>query len=205
MRPVLIPSNIVAAEYRARTDSQLASMTAELKRSRGAHLGEALAAAALDWTTALTAATLPEEHAYPRVYMALSALLDAICGAPSAHGWTMAVIRYEQLLLSELGFGLALDQCAVTGKETDLIYISPKSGAAISRSAGHDYRNKLLPLPEFLTGAGQAGLGDASWEDIFAALRVTGFFLDRHFFADRRTDIMATRTMLVDRLKRVVA
>jgi len=95
MRPVFIPSNVVQADYRARTEDQLASMTAELQQSRGAYLGEPLASAALDWATALTAATLPEEHNYPELYSALSALLDAICAAPSAKGWAAALVRYD--------------------------------------------------------------------------------------------------------------
>lgn len=200
MRPVLIPSNIVQADYRARTEDQLASMTAELQQSRGPYLGEPLASAALDWVTALTAAILPEEHSYPQLHSALSALLDAICGAPSAQGWAVALVRYELLLLSELGFGLSLDKCAVTGGAEDLVYISPKSAAAVSIGAGQAYRDKLLPLPAFLKEPGHP-----EWDDIFDGLKVTGFFLKRHFFEDRRNDVMAARSVLVDRLKRVVA
>ncbi|MEH6756403.1 MAG: DNA repair protein RecO [Parasphingorhabdus sp.] len=200
MRPVLIPSNIVQADYRVRTEDQLASMTAELQQSRGPYLGEPLASAALDWVTALTAATLPEEHSYPQLYSALSALLDAICSAPSAKGWAVALVRYELLLLSELGFGLSLKECAVTGGTEDLVYISPKSAMAVSIGAGYAYKDKLLPLPAFLKVS-----DSPEWNDIFDGLRVTGFFLKRHFFEDRRNDVMAARTVLVDRLKRVVA
>ncbi|MEP2102187.1 MAG: DNA repair protein RecO [Parasphingorhabdus sp.] len=200
MRPVLIPSNIVQADYRARTEDQLASMTAELQQSRGPYLGEPLASAALDWVTALTAAILPEEHSYPQLHSALSALLDAICGAPSAKGWAVALVRYELLLLSELGFGLSLDRCAVTGDKEDLIFISPKSATAVSARAGQIYKDKLLPLPTFLKEP-----DSPEWDDIFDGLRVTGFFLKRHFFEDRRNDVMAARSVLVDRLKRVVA
>lgn len=200
MRPVLIPSNIVQADYRARTEDQLASMTAELVQSRGAYLGEPLASAGLNWATALTAATLPEEQSYPQLHSALSALLDAICQAPSAKGWAVALVRYELLLLSELGFGLALDKCIVTGSEDDLTFISPKSAAAVSSAAGESYRERLLPLPAFLRDP-----HPPDWEDIFAGLKVTGFFLERHFFADRRNDVMASRAVLVDRLKRIEA
>jgi len=200
MRPVLIPSNIVQADYRARTEDQLASMTAELQQSRGPYLGEPLASAALDWATALTAAILPEEHSYPKLHSALSALLDAICAAPSAKGWAVALVRYELLLLSELGFGLSLDKCTVSGGDSELIYISPKSGAAVSADAGSAHKERLLPLPDFLNGR-----GNPEWDDIFDGLKVTGFFLRRHFFEDRRNDVMAARSILVDRLKRVVA
>lgn len=200
MRPVLIPANIVQANYRSRTAEQLASMAAELEQSRGPYLGEPLASAALDWVTALTAATLPEEQSYPPLFGALSALLDAICVAPSAKGWVVALVRYELLLLSELGFGLSLSKCAVTGSDQDLIYISPKSATAVSAQVGQSYVDSLLPFPPFLN---QPVMPD--WPDIFDGLRVTGFFLKRHFFADRRQDVMAARTVLVDRLKRVVA
>ncbi len=200
MRPVLIPSNIVQADYRARTEDQLASMTVELQQSRGPFLSEPLASAALDWVTALTAATLPEEHSYPQIHSALSALLDAICSAPSARGWAVALVRYELLLLSELGFGLTLDKCVVTGGRDDLVYISPKSATAVSAFAGQEYKQRLLPLPAFFREAVKP-----EWDDIFDGLRVTGFFLERHFFQDRRRDIMAARSVLVDRLKRVVA
>ena len=200
MRPILIPSNIVQADYRARTEDQLASMTAELELSRGPFLGEPLASAALDWVTALTAAILPEEQSYPPLHSALSALLEAICSAPSAKGWAVALVRYELLLLSELGFGLALDRCAVTGLEEDLVYVSPKSAKAVSAAAGALYKERLLPLPAFLKEP-----VTAEWHDIFDGLRLTGFFLKRHFFEDRRRDVMATRSVLVDRLKRVVA
>lgn len=200
MRPVLIPSNIVQADYRARTEDQLASMTVELQQSRGPFLGEPLASAALDWVTALTAAILPEEHSYPQIHTALSALLDAICSAPSARGWAVALVRYELLLLSELGFGLTLDKCAVTGNIDDLVYISPKSATAVSAFAGQEYKQRLLPLPAFFREPVKP-----EWNDLFDGLRVTGFFLERHFFQDRRRDIMAARSVLVDRLKRVVA
>ncbi|WP_109356775.1 DNA repair protein RecO [Sphingorhabdus sp. EL138] len=200
MRPILIPSNIVQADYRARTEDQLASMTAELQQSRGAYLGEPLASAALEWVTALTAAILPEEHSYPQLHSALSALLDAICGAPSAKGWVVALVRYELLLLSELGFGLSLEKCTVTERTDDLVFISPKSATAVSLGAGQVYKDKLLPLPTFLKEP-----ATPDWNDIFDGLKVTGFFLKRHFFEDRRNDVMASRTVLVDRLKRVVA
>ena len=200
MRPLLIPSNIVQAEFRARTEEQLASMTAELTQSRGPYLSEPLASAALDWVTALTAAVLPEEQAYPKIHSALDALLNAICNAPSARGWVTALVRYEQLLLSELGFGLALEQCTVTGTSENLVFVSPKTGAAVSAGAGAEYAEKLLPLPGFLLEP-----ATPEWEDLFAGLRLTGYFLKRHFFEERRKDVMASRTMLVDRLKRVVA
>jgi DNA repair protein RecO (recombination protein O) len=106
LRPVLVPGNLVQAEYRARTDEQLAQLSVELAHSRAHLLSEALAAAGIDWACALTASALPEGQAYPRLYEALEGLLGAIEAAPSARGWAAALVRYELLLLRELGFGL---------------------------------------------------------------------------------------------------
>jgi DNA repair protein RecO (recombination protein O) len=106
LRPVLVPGNVIQADYRARTEEQLAHLTAELVHSRAFLLSEPLAAAAIDWATALTAAALPEAQPYPRLYEGLDGLLAAIEAAPSARGWAGALVRYELLLLGELGFGL---------------------------------------------------------------------------------------------------
>jgi DNA repair protein RecO (recombination protein O) len=105
LRPVVIPGNSVSADIRARSDSQLPFARLELVRSRGPWLSEPLPAVAIGWVTALTAAALPERHPYPALYSALSALLDAICAAPSARGWVGALVAYEVLLLRELGYG----------------------------------------------------------------------------------------------------
>ena len=105
LRPVVIPGNTVAAEIRAKSDSQLPFARLELVQSRGPWLGEPLPAAAIGWVTAVTAATLPERHPYPALYSALGALLDAICTAPSARGWAGALVSFEVLMLRELGYG----------------------------------------------------------------------------------------------------
>lgn len=105
LRPILLPGNLVEAEFRARTEEQLAAATVELAHSRAPLLAEPLPAAAIDWACALTAAALPEAYPYPNIYAGLSALLDAIEHAPSARGWAAAIARYEQLMLAELGYG----------------------------------------------------------------------------------------------------
>lgn len=105
LRPVLMPGNIVKAEWRGRVSGQLPSMTAELQHSRGHLLGEPLATAAIEWACALSAATLPEAHPYPRLHHALDGLLAAVELSPAARGWAPAMARYEALLLSELGYG----------------------------------------------------------------------------------------------------
>ena len=105
LRPVLIPGNLIDAEISARSASQLPFAKVELVESRGPWLGEPLASAAIAWACALTATALPEGHPYPPLYQALGGLLDAICHAPSARGWSRALAAYEALLLRELGYG----------------------------------------------------------------------------------------------------
>ena len=200
LRPVLQPANLVTGEWRARTDEQLAQLSVELVHSRAPLYGEPLPAAALDWVTALTAAAVPEGHPYPPIFAALSGVIDAIEAAPAARGWATALVRYELLLLAELGFGLALDRCIVTGEAEDLCWVSPKSGVAVGRAAGEGYADRLLPLPAFL----HAG-GPAEWPDIVAGLRLTGHFLERDLLTERRADTLAARHRLVDRLNRAVA
>lgn len=105
LRPVLVPGNLVEAEVRSRSDAQLPFARIELLESRGPWLTEPLAASAINWATALAAAALPERQAYPALFAALSALLDAVCHAPSARGWMPGLIGFETLLLRELGYG----------------------------------------------------------------------------------------------------
>ncbi|MGA1800405.1 DNA repair protein RecO [Sphingomonas sp. 4RDLI-65] len=200
MRPVLLQANVIQGEWRARTGEQLASLTAELIHSRATLHHEPLAAGALEWATALTAAALPEAQPYPQIHDALDGVLGAIEAAPSARGWAAALVRYELLVLAELGFGLDLDRCVASGVEDDLGFVSPKSGGAVSRGAAFGYEAKLLRLPRFLIIG-----GEAEWPDVFDGLRLTGHFLARDILVDRRADPLAARDRLVDRLKRAVA
>lgn len=198
LRPVLQPGNAVQADFRARTEDQLAHLTVELLHSRAPLLNEPLPAAAIDWSCALTAATLPEGQAYPRLYDALDGILCAVEAAPSAKGWAAALVRYELLILAELGFGLDLESCAATGATHDLAFVSPKSGRAVSAAGAGTYRDRLLRLPPFLLGG-----GPADWDEIFDGLRITGHFLARDLLIERQAGILAARERLVDRLQRV--
>jgi DNA repair protein RecO (recombination protein O) len=105
MRPVLIPGNDVACRFQSRVAGQLASLTVELTQSRGPLMVEPLAAAGVEWVTALAAATLAEEQVYPSLFGGLEGVLNAIAMAPSARGWAAAMVRYEVLILSALGYG----------------------------------------------------------------------------------------------------
>ncbi|MFO1261425.1 MAG: DNA repair protein RecO [Sphingomonadaceae bacterium] len=202
MRPVLIPGNRVQAEFRARTAEQLASLSAELSHSLAPILTEPLPAAAIEWVCALTAAALPEDNAYPQLYDALGGVLDAVEAAPAARGWAVALVRYEMLLLSCLGFGLDLSCCTVTGAgEESIAYVSPRTGAGVSTAGALGYEAKLLALPAFLRDGGMA----TEWEDIFAGFALTRHFLERSVLTERRADVLASRDRLVDRFKRAVA
>jgi DNA repair protein RecO (recombination protein O) len=197
MRPVLMAGNVVEAQLSARTDTQLPQATIELLHSRGPLLAEPLPAAAIEWATVLTASALPEGQPYPRLYQALEGLLDAIEAAPSASGWGAGLVRYELLLLAEMGFGLDLDRCAVSGTNDNLVAVSPKSGRAVSAAEAEPYSGKLLPLPAFLREGGRA-----SWPEIAQGLELTGHFLARDILRDRFVPIGDARARLVERLRR---
>jgi DNA repair protein RecO (recombination protein O) len=197
MRPVLMAGNVVQAQLSARTETQLPQAVIELVHSRGPLLSEPLPAAAIEWATVLTATVLPEGQPYPRLYQALEGLLDAIEAAPSASAWGAALVRYELLLLAELGFGLDLERCAVTGTNDNLVAVSPKSGRAVSAAEAEPYAAKLLPLPPFLREG-----GPASWSEIAQGLDITGHFLMRDLLTDRARPIGEARARLVERLRR---
>lgn len=133
LRPVLMPGNLVQAEFRARSEVQLAQLSVEMARSRAALLAEPLAAAAVEWGCALTAATLPEGQPYPALHAGLGGLLDAIEAAPSARGWTAALARYELLLLAELGFGLDPGEIGPLASWPDIRRALAVSGARLAR------------------------------------------------------------------------
>ena len=200
MRPVLIAGNVVEARLRARSETQLPQAEVELTQSRAPLHREPLAAAAIEWATALTATALPEGQPYPRLHDALDGLLSAIEAAPSASGWGAALARYELLLLAELGFGLDLDRCAVTGSADDLVAVSPRSGRAVSGSEAAPYGARLLVLPPFMRDG-----GPASWTDIVAGLDLTGHFLVRDLLRERSAPIAEARARLLDRLRRAAS
>jgi DNA repair protein RecO (recombination protein O) len=105
MRPVLIPGNVVSAQLRSRTESQLPQAIIELVHSRAPLMGEPLQSSAIEWASALVASALPERQAYQRIYQALAGLLDAVEAAPSAKGWSTALAGFEQVVIAELGYG----------------------------------------------------------------------------------------------------
>ena len=141
LRPVVIPGNLVEAEIRSRSDSQLPFARLELSQSRGPWLSEPLPASAIAWVCALTASALPERNPYPSLYAALAALLDAICNAPSARGWAPALASYEILLLRELGYGGERPEIAGLGAALEIL---DRNEAQIARYLLADTRADVL-------------------------------------------------------------
>jgi DNA repair protein RecO (recombination protein O) len=192
-RTVFQVGNAVQLTWRARLEEHLGTYAAELVTSHAARLMDDPARlACLAAAAAMAEAGLPEREPHPRAYDGLSALLDAL---GRDRGWAAAYARWELALLSELGFGLDLARCAGTGVTTDLAYVSPKSGQAVSRSAGEAYRARMLRLPAFL-------ISDAgpSREAILDALRLTGFFWEQRVFGPHDRKLPAARMRFVDRL-----
>ena len=147
VRPILSVGNVVAADFRARNDVQLASLDVELIASRAPLLSEPLAAAAIEWVTALAAVALPEGHPYPRVHDALDGVLAAVEMAPSARGWVIALQRYEALILAELGYGnddldgltsngLRLRDDLLTGRRAEILPARERLIERIDRALG---------------------------------------------------------------------
>ncbi|RVT94401.1 DNA repair protein RecO [Sphingomonas crocodyli] len=151
IRPILSPGNLVAAEYRARTEDQLPALTVELSHSRAGLLAEPLPAAAIDWLCALTAVALPEREPFPDLYQALEAALAAVEYAPSARGWALAALRYEMLVVAGLGYGAGLMPPAEGADWPDILNGWRQSGRLLSddilsgrRASALDARERLI-------------------------------------------------------------
>jgi DNA repair protein RecO (recombination protein O) len=195
-RAVLQPGNAVAACWRGRLPEHLGALDCELVAAYAARLlDDPDRLAALNAAVALLLAALPEHEPHPDLYQAFAGLLAAL---DSPHSWPQAYVTWECQLLAALGFGLDLARCAATGTNQDLVYVSPRSGRAVSREAGLPYHDKLLPLPAFLWRE-QAPTDPA---DIVAGLVLTRHFLLHHLLDGRLPE---ARERLVERLRRKAA
>ena len=186
------PGNLVAAHWRARLSEHLGNLTCEMVTSSAAGLldnGGKLAA--LSAAAALAEAALPEREPHTDVFENLSALIAAL----SAAEWPPAYVRFELGLLTSLGFGLDLASCAATGTNDNLAFVSPRSGRAVSLSAGEAWREKLLVLPPFLLADTEPAPGEVG-----QGLALTGYFLERHVFAPHNKGLPAARVRLGERL-----
>lgn len=172
LRPVLQPGNIVDAHWRARLEDQLGTFNLEPRQFHAATvMDDPKMLAALTTLTGLCS-FLAERDPHPTLFDGAVLVLDNLTDNDI---WPPLLVRWEAGLLDELGFGLDLSRCAATGVEDDLVYVSPKTGRAVSRDAGSPYREKLLRLPPFLLGS-----RSISPMDIEDGFKLTGFFLHRH-------------------------
>lgn len=170
MTPILQPGAQLDVTWRARLDEHIGSFAVEPVRSRAAAImGDRLALAGLNSITSLLRFALAEREPHAALYRRSLALLDALA---ATERWPEFYLNWEVSLLSELGFGLDLSACAVTGATTDLAYISPRTGRAVSREGAGDWADRLLPLAPSLLGQ-----GEGSPVEILAGLEVTGYFL----------------------------
>jgi DNA repair protein RecO (recombination protein O) len=195
LRPVLQPGNHVALTWRARLEEHLGHYQIEpLHLQAGLIIDEPLRLMALSSLTAL-AQLLPEREPHPRMFNALQVVLEAI---DHDEIWPALLVRWELGLLEELGFGLDLSECVATGNRSDLVYVSPKSGRAVSAAAGQAYHDRLFALPGFLKGG-----GEGTPQAVLDGLRLTGFFLERHVFVPRGAAMPQARIMLQERMMQI--
>lgn len=172
-RALLQPGNGISATWRARLPEQLGNYAVELARARAGALMETRdGLAGLNAFCAVAMTALPEHQAHAPLYEAAEILLEAMMMEDFPH-WGPLYVRWEAGLLEALGFGLDLSRCAVTGTTDDLLYVSPRTGRAVSAAAGAEYAARLFPLPQFLLDPGNVPDPVATRD----GLRLTGYFL----------------------------
>ncbi len=190
MQVALQPGNTVDAVWRARLEEHLGYFAIEVREARAVALMESRSALYGFATLAALLRLLPERDPHPQLYERVGEVLARL---ETPHAGPAALVRFELALLADLGFGLDLRECAATGSLQDLVYVSPKSGRAISRQAGAAFSDRLLRLPPFLT------LPDVepSADDLAAGFALTGYFLQRHILEPRRIAMPAERERLI--------
>jgi DNA repair protein RecO (recombination protein O) len=196
MRPILQAGNHVEVSWKGRLAEHLGHMTLETRRAYAAEvMDHAMPLEGLATLTML-ARLLPERDPHPSLYE-VSLFVLGYLDAPDV--WPALLVRWELALIEELGFGLDLTACAATGSNDELIYVSPKSGRAVSASAGEPYQDRLLALPGFLRGRSQ---GTVSPDDLAAGFALTGHFLETRVLVPRGETLPEVRGRHIDRLGR---
>jgi DNA repair protein RecO (recombination protein O) len=195
LRPVLQPGNRVSSTWRARLDEHLGHYVVESLDARAASFLPVPHALYGMTHLAALCRLLPERDPHPQTHAALEEVLDGLLDRRRAGA---GVVRFELLLLAELGFGLDLSTCAASGAEDDLVYVSPKSGRAVSRQAGEPWKDRLLLLPAFLR---EAVAGDPSPQDVADGFVLTGFFLARHVLEPRGLSLADARASFIAALE----
>ena len=195
MRAALQPGNLVLASWWARIEDHLGAFTVELLAARAARFLDQGAALNGLATLAALLRLLPERDPHEELFELAD---DIVLRFTARDAAAIALARFELALLGALGFGLDLDACALTGATDDLAWVSPKSGRAVTRSAGAPWRERLLPYPAFLQNASD----EASADEIAGAFRLTGYFLARDIFAPRGLPLPAPRALYLETLGR---
>ena len=192
LAPVLQPGAQLDITWKARLQEHMGGFAVEPLRSRSAQvMGDRMALAGLNTVTALLCFSLPEREPHPALYQRTEALLDLL---GQSEIWPLAYLHWEVALLEDLGFGLDLTYCAVTGATEGLAYVSPRTGRAVTRAGAGDYADRLLPLPPCLLRQ-----GDAPNAEIAQGFRLTGYFLSEHLAPDLgRKPLPEARQRFVD-------
>ncbi len=193
--PLLQPGAQLDVSWRARLDEHIGAFSVEPLHARApAIMADRLALLALGSIAALLGFTLPEREPHEVLYLRTIDLLDSLGTDPD---WPARYLRWEASLLEEMGFGLDLASCAVTGQRNDLVYVSPKSGAAVSREGAGNWADRLLPYPPCLCD------GPGTNAEVLLGLRTTGHFLERHLApALGERPLPAARSRLVEAMAR---
>lgn len=195
-----LPGNLIEARWIARLADQLGALSGEMVHPAAAlAMEDPLALALLSSACAIAADALPEREPHPRAFHALVSVIAHLAGG--AEGVMADYVRWESLVLTELGYGLDLSACAVTGAREGLTHVSPRTGRAVSAEAAAPYIDRLLPLPGFLL-AGDDPADVAAWD---AGLRLTGHFLERDAFGARHRPVPEARHRLADRVAALAA
>ncbi len=196
LAPVLQPGNLVDVSWRGRLEEHIGSYQVEpITGFSGRVLSDRLLLSGLNALCSVARASLAERLPCQQMFKSILSLMYLFDEPPL---WPLAYLRWELDLLSFLGFGLQLGSCAVTGRGDDLVYISPKSGTAVSRDGAGDWASRLLPLPPVLLGQGAA-----EPQDVKDGLDTTGFFLKKHVFAEKGAEhLPRARSEFLDRLAR---
>lgn len=193
--PVWQAGNLVEARWVARLAEQLGAVSGELVHPAAAlAMEEPLTLAVLSAACSVADGALPERVAHPESFHGLVRLIVSLTRAPERA--PEALVRWELILLRELGYGLDLEACAVTGTNQELVWVSPRTGRAVGRQAGEPYAGRLLPLPKFLLSE-DAAAGPGEWLE---GLRLTAHFLERDAFGIHHRPLPAARIRAQDRV-----
>jgi DNA repair protein RecO (recombination protein O) len=192
-RAIFQPGNCLDVIWRGRLSEQLGNFSCESRKSHAANvLDDPIRLAALNSAMTVIASALPEREPHGNLFDSVSTWLEGLEGGY----WGETLVLLEIQLLSVLGFGLDLSSCAATGVTSDLCYISPRSGRAVSREAAEPYKSRLLKLPGFLVGMGSGE------QDVLDGLLMTGYFLERHVFHPHNKPLPVAHSRLTDRIQR---